>query len=86
MDLHLLWWACLLLLFLCLFLQLFRLFFPLLFKAVWEFIVDRDLHIGLLLNQNDAVVEVALLEGYTERRVPIEVLCLQLSATLYYVE
>ena len=53
--------ACLLLLFLCFFLQLFRLVFPLLFKAVWEFIVNRDLHIGLLLNQNDAVVEVIFL-------------------------
>ena len=40
------------------------------------------LDVGRFLNQNDAVVEVAPLKGYTERRVPIDVLCLQLGAPL----
>ena len=64
----------------------FLLIFPLLSNAIRELIVDRHFNVGVLLNQNDAIVEVVVLQSDTKRRVAIDVFTFKLGTTLKNVQ
>ena len=71
---------------LCLFLGLLLFVFPHLCYTLRELSVDRHLHICQFLDENDTIVEMSIRESHAKGRIPVDVLRLQLGASLHDVE